>query len=775
MQYNLALAAAAILLAGAAVTYADVTLVQDGKSNCIIHVADRVMQDDRKVARSPEKQYLEEENRRRLRESVRDLAHYLGRMTGAEVGIEAGAPAADEKRVVILVGELATARFGEPGKKMAAGQGYRIVVQPAAVGLIGEGDLGTSYAIYTLLHDLGCRWYIPGELGEVIPQQKTIALKEQDLSATPHTLYRSLWYGGDDFKRRNRQGGLYLSCGHALEHYITEEQRNEHPEWRATINGKPHKTRLKWSSQGVADAIADRIIKRVDETGEMSISLSPDDGAEFDESPEDKALDAGDWDTTLDQPSLTDRLVVLCNRIAERVTKKHPEVMFGVLAYVQYTRPPVREKLHPNIVPQIAPITYRRAHSMIMEGVPDNEAMRYLVEGWAKASPMVSHYWYGWFLAEASAPNPYLTKWGDELPIVFANKCAFWMPETTANFETTMHALYLGMRMSWDPSQKPQAIYDEINQRFYGHAADAMAAYWNLVDRTWIETPEYSGCGFGHMRRFPPEKLAQWRQAMDKALAACQTVTEYRRVKMAEVSLGLFELFMKMRRDLADGRFASLKNDMNRYNAALTTAAHEYENNAAFTLMGWTRPETLNHKYFRAFYGKTYEDAGRIADARAFTSLTPKPLRQFRWQVDKEKVGEAQGWSKPDHDDKAWKTTDPCLETWSSLGHHAYMGSMWYRTNVKLPAVPAGKRTYLWLSSTDGSAKVYVNGKHCPWTNDKGETVEAFSGYCQPASVDITDAIKAGDNQVTLLCTRQFVNELGTGGLLGPVTIYRQK
>jgi len=32
-----------------------------------------------------------------------------------------------------------------------------------------------------------------------------------------------------------------------------------------------------------------------------------------------------------------------------------------------------------------------------------------------------------------------------------------------------------------------------------------------------------------------------------------------------------------------------------------------------------------------------------------------------------------------------------------------------------------------------------------------------------------------GDNQFTILCERYRLNELGTGGLMGPVVIYREK
>ena len=60
-------------------------------------------------------------------------------------------------------------------------------------------------------------------------------------------------------------------------------------------------------------------------------------------------------------------------------------------------------------------------------------------------------------------------------------------------------------------------------------------------------------------------------------------------------------------------------------------------------------------------------------------------------------------------------------------------------------------------------------------TPGKGEVRDAFSGYCKAAKFDITAALKTGDNQFTILCDRTHLNELGTGGLMGPVVLYREK
>ena len=93
-----------------------------------------------------------------------------------------------------------------------------------------------------------------------------------------------------------------------------------------------------------------------------------------------------------------------------------------------------------------------------------------------------------------------------------------------------------------------------------------------------------------------------------------------------------------------------------------------------------------------------------------------------------------------------------------------------------------GKKAFLWIGSTDGKAKLFVNGKHVPYIvpkktrrHEAGEKLDAFSGYCKAAKFDITATLKAGDNQFTFLCDRTHLNELGTGGLMGPVIIYREK
>ena len=141
-------------------------------------------------------------------------------------------------------------------------------------------------------------------------------------------------------------------------------------------------------------------------------------------------------DPTFQMVSITDRAVTFYNRIVERAVKDHPELLFSALAYVQYTRPPVRERPHKNLVIQFAPITYSRAHPMDMDAVPDNIALRDIVAGWGKASQAMSYYFYAYYLADPVSTAPFLRKWAVDIPYIYKNgSCRYWQPETMGNNE----------------------------------------------------------------------------------------------------------------------------------------------------------------------------------------------------------------------------------------------------------------------------------------------------------------------------------------------------
>ncbi|MBI2805454.1 MAG: DUF4838 domain-containing protein [Planctomycetes bacterium] len=768
----------AISLASPSASAAPVTLFKAGTCRTAIHVPPRYMDPKGPSPKASRDEIEREPGRVRVRESVKDLAAYLGKITGTTVAIYPRPPKVEDKLIPILIGSYGDKMFGPFTMKSGFKQGYRFVVAKNAVGMQGETDEGISYAIYELLDGLGCRWYVPGDLGEVIPSMKTITLAERDIKQVPGTVSRGVWFADDAFKRRNRLGGFAFTAGHALEGYITKAQLEKNPDWNAEIGGKRalHKCdvgyRLCWGNPNVSAAVAAKISADLNQRHVPCVSISPGDGIDFCECARCKKLDTGDWDPSMSRESITDRYVHFANQIAASVAKKHPDVKLGFLAYVQFTRPPLREKLHPALIPQLAPITYCRAHALDDPTCESRAQIRGLLEGWGKVSKNIAMYEYYFHLAEVAAPFPAIRRNVVELPVQFANNVTMWTPETLPNFESFTPGLHLGIRMSWYSKANPRDVLTEFYTTFYGGAAKPMGDYWQHIDDCWTKVPEHAGCGFSYMRRFTPERMATARKKMDAALSACKTPMETRRVKFADDSLRQHELFMKIRRDYFAGRFANLGADSDRWIKTHQALAEKYKENFSFTKTGYA-PQTISVSYFNAFYNNSYKDVARIG--KDFAIVTP-PLLTWSYAVDKKKQGQALNWQKPGLADKDWKKTDVSTQTWATLGLDRYFGPVWYRTQVKLPAIPTGKKVYLWIGATDGACKVFVNGEHVPHVDAKGKKAPEANGYCDPFSFDITRSARSnGNNQITIVGTRTFLNELGIGGLLGPVLVYREK
>ena len=276
----------------------DVTLVKKGKADVTVYTS--------LPAEAAKNELKADPGRARLRASVTDLAHYLGKISGATIEVVYGEPPARTKTTPILIGDLGAKRFGPPAVTSRFKQAFRVVVSSKAIACIGESDEATSYAIYEILDRLGCRWYMPSDMGEVIPQMETIRLPKMDLSHKPFTVRRDIWYADRDFKRRNRLGGIYYWSAHALESWITEEQRDAHPDWNAEIRGKRvTRGRICWANPEVAKAVAENIVQRLGKKYTSCVSLSPGDGMTFCQCAKCKALDAGDWDPSMACTSLT--------------------------------------------------------------------------------------------------------------------------------------------------------------------------------------------------------------------------------------------------------------------------------------------------------------------------------------------------------------------------------------------------------------------------------------------------------------------------------------
>ena len=797
-----ALAAAAFLAFAADTPARDVQLARGGNPRCVVVAPVDWAKEAGDLPKElpPQAAILIKERRQLHRDSIRDLALYLSKISGTQVEITEGL-LAGEKRTPIFVGEEARKRFGSPGEETGAFGAFRMVAGARGVGLFGASEHGTSYAIYELLHRLGCRWFMPTELGEVVPSMPDLSVPEMDEKRAPAAAIRSMWQGGTDFLRRNRMGRnageiAWLADGDgALERFFTAQDLEAHPEWRAQLaEGKPHPHALRLTHPGVAEHVASKILTQLDSVSGLlrdaglrpGYRLIPGDFQVPTEDPYERPSDPVPrvWEPAAGRWSVTDRCMLLQNRVAERVRSKYPEVAFGDLAYVNKMLPPAKQPVPKDFHITIAPIDFNRHHPMDWPNHPNEYWLRDLVQGWSKSGALLSAYWYGINLAEISAPCPFITKWGTDIRVLLQNGLQNWTPETMNGWDSMLPGYVLASRLTFYPDEKPEAILQDLWTKFYGAAAEPMARYWTGIDRAYLEAREYAGSPFGYLKIFTPEVMASARADLQASLAACRTPVEYRRVKLIDESFNLFELYMKMRTAWATANLRTLADDYVAWRGGVLDMMRRYQDPADRT---YVQGRHGNPAWSDSSYSLGYKEGARME--REYVRLG-KPMLEWKWKHNPGAEADSLPWTETSFEDKEWPLTHVVRDTWSSLGHHFTLtdaasgrsGRMAYRVTQKLPALPSGKKALLWIGSTDGSAKLFVNGKHVPYvvpektpSSEKGDVLDAFSGYCKPAQFDVTEFLVNGVNQFTVLCDRYHLNELGTGGLMGPVVLYREK
>lgn len=222
---------------------------------------------------------------------------------------------------------------------------------------------GSLHAVYAFLRTLGARWYMPGELGEVLPQMSDISLPSVDTVDTPDfPIRRFKWvnYNAGNWDEIIWERRLGLSTGvdvagaspirsHGLRNVMDNEQmRKAHPEYYAMRGGQRDMQKNGYgvpclSAQGLVYETA-RYVRTVYAIyDEPFVSIWPTDGLR--KCACDKCA----------PHELTELVWQFVDRVAREVYKTHPDRLIGSGAYAQYVGPPKTvDKFSPNLVVCIA-------------------------------------------------------------------------------------------------------------------------------------------------------------------------------------------------------------------------------------------------------------------------------------------------------------------------------------------------------------------------------------------------------------------------------------
>lgn len=318
--------------------------------------------------------YLDNRKKEEI-DSASDLQSFLKKISGATLQIVTTAEH-DQSQPAICIGLRSEFPSIEVENASALGdEGFVIKSIGPNLYLLANRPIGIQHAVTTLLTELGCRWYFPGETWTIIPRKPTIQ-GAWDLRQTPdYRTSRNMFYGTGAYGRTNSEyrqwrlrnkmaGPAPINIGHTW--YGIKNRKElikERPDIFAFYQGRRQRYQPCFANPEMIQVMTDYALAGA-RNGRTSISLSPPDGPGFCEGEECLAFLGGSDHFESHRSIFSKRpngelanvtsetLFSAVNKVAESLETEYPDVQLGCYAYSSYAHPPTFD-LHPNVFIQV--------------------------------------------------------------------------------------------------------------------------------------------------------------------------------------------------------------------------------------------------------------------------------------------------------------------------------------------------------------------------------------------------------------------------------------
>ena len=711
------------------------TLVEQGKARCSVLLAPNAGDD--------------------VEFAVDDLVRCVHVMSGAKLQVFHERRQVPPGFVPILIGWNTTEPFLETA---TTDQAFVLRVSADNVVISGSRSSapGTMFGVYELLHELGVRWFMPGELGEVIPRHNTVTVPIIEKQEAPDFVGRRIQYSGhypsggatETWERRVKlRPTPGIPGSHAFHKWISKEKYfREHPEYFALTNGRRQPYQLCTSNPEVLRVFCENILAQYRGNPPDVIPIGPNDGRGFCECDACRALDAGDWDPHYNQVSVTDRMIVFFNQVAQRIGKEFPGTKYSFYIYVTHRRPPLKARPDPRLVGMIAPIQLCVIHGTNNRQCPQRSVeWLHLIRGWTSLPLEIWNRDYGSILyGGAYFPLSLTHRWRTEVPLCSKLGIKGFRIETWVSWSGQMLDPYLLARLWWDAETDVDALIDDYFNKLYGPAAEPMQRYWQRIDRATASTPYHaialSSLNLKHW--YAPEVVKAG--ADDIALAArlADTDVQMRRVELIRLSHSALQNFLQMSEHLENGQFLDASHAYQRIYEVYEAGNEILQGDPPFA-----DPYSFVHLYQDWDQSCwTWENvphfskvaAERTTGANELVTLLPK----IWWtQTDPLNVGQEQHWYQPRiFSPVDWIKRDTHTSA-RNQGLSGHSGKLWYRSTVEVPEHFRGRKIMIFFAGLrDGDL----------WIN--GDLIGKVPRH-QPRELDVSQAVVFGAGNTIVVRT----------------------
>ncbi len=530
----------AVLAAATTAAVADVTLVADGKSDYVIVLSSEASESEKWAAE--------------------ELASHIKQMSGATLAVQTAAEA-PEKAVVLGFGDATKALGVEPDPSLG-NDGFIIRTIGSRLVIAGSRVRGTLYGVYTLLENLGVRWWYPGET--FVPSLATIVVPETNDRQVPKLEYRDMMFeenfnrAGKLWAARNKVngmawqkteaklGGWYRVSGNLVHSYNSLLDASgvtmTDAMW-AQRDGKPKvRSQPCLSHPDVVAAVVKAVIAKYKADPSLEfVVVGQEDNDNFCQCEQCAAIDK-------EQESHAGQVIRFANQVAEEVRKEIPDAKIVTAAYGWSRKPPKTLKPLDNVYITLCSIECDFAHPLAAASNPENKAFKEDIEGWGKIAKKIFIWHYVGNRDHYLMPNAEIETLVPNTKFFVDNRCAgIFNQGMHRGTGTDMVALkmWLLAKAMWNPEADSRQLIEEFCNGFYGPGGAGVLKYLDTIHRV-ARTKEFHNGRRVHLNApyLYPEVLAEAEKALreaEKAVAG-QPVFE-RRVRHAH--MGVWYVLMK--------------------------------------------------------------------------------------------------------------------------------------------------------------------------------------------------------------------------------------
>ncbi len=751
---------------------AEVVLVENGESRAVI--------------------VLPEEPQEGERMAAEELAEHLALISGVELEV-VSAGEEPEDLLPIYLGGAADAGLDELTLEQGSNiSSFTLRVTEERIDIRGidhehatlkptpeDRGEGTLFGAYELLEQLGVRWYIPGEIGRVLPEESTLSLNIQQQTQVPSMDYRRIQHiTAGEWPARARLGGERRSTGsHNLPGKADDQRGTEGGQ--VCVSGDYNPGAMEMTIEWIRD--------RYEPTDEkFYVGMGPRDGGMFSYCECDgcRALDRDVWDPLAGAVSVSDRYVWFFNKVLEELEDEYPNMHITWYVYQRHMMPPQIQP-NPRIVHVFAPILLERIRSMDNPMAMDRQMLRWVIERWADTGPNEMYYrGYFNFLACVQMPKTQLDRVRNDIPALYEYGVnVMRVSAIRHSWAGDPLTLYVATRLMWDVETDVDALLEEFYSKFYGPAEAPMRRYHQQLEAAFRDTPYAVGGSYSYMPVFLGQpRRDELRDYLYQARAMVEEGTVYAdRMDMIMQGYRRMDMFLDMIKARNQHNFAAatvhLQNFLDISDEMIETVLEGEDARRArdvHRFLDWEHRSDNRGAFINRFWRDAVESGYRRTVSEG-ELVAPLP-DEWLFRIDPSGIGKQLMFDRPGELGGIWKPMKTSSRTWGDQGLYHFRGEDargWYRASVHIPEEFEGRPIYLWFAGVDQWAEVWINGQYVGRSTEPREGIPGVPGSHRPFDMPATDAVEFGEeNWVVVKTVNDALGELGTGGIVGPAMFW---